>query len=211
MKRKLLATLLISAMVFSGCGSTSSPPSATPETPAVESSAPESAEEGSEYAVLDALGDVDVEKELFDVTITVPADFIGEATQADLDEGAKENGYKVKLNDDGSATFTMTKSQHREMLSGIAENLSQELSDMVGSEDFPTFTDISYNDDFTSFTVTTTSSELNLTESMSVLVFYSYGGMYNIFTGNSVDNIHVDFVNADTGDIISSSDSKDTE
>lgn len=36
-----------------------------------------------------------------------------------------------------------------------------------------------------------------------------YGGMYNVFNGTTVDNVHVDFVNADTGEIISSSDSKD--
>ena len=33
--------------------------------------------------------------------------------------------------------------------------------------------------------------------------------MYAIYAGNSVDNIHVDFVNADTGNIIESGDSKD--
>ena len=34
-----------------------------------------------------------------------------------------------------------------------------------------------------------------------------YGGMYNIFNGITVDNIQVDFVNAETGEIINSANS----
>ena len=63
--------------------------------------------------------------------------------------------------------------------------------------------------DFTSFTVTTTSTELSINESFSVMAFYMYGGMYNTFNGAPVDNAHVDFVNAESGEIINSSDSKD--
>ena len=50
-----------------------------------------------------------------------------------------------------------------------------------------------------------------MNESFSTMAFYMYGGMYNIFNGTEVDNIHVDFVNADSGEIISSSDSKNLE
>lgn len=78
---------------------------------------------------------------------------------------------------------------------------------MIGSEDYPNFTDIKVNSNFTEFTVTTKSTELNFKESFSVMEFYVYGGMYNIFTGKKADNIHVDFVNADSGEIISSADS----
>ena len=44
---------------------------------------------------------------------------------------------------------------------------------------------------------------------MSIIVFYMYGGMYAIFNGSDVGNIHVDFVNADSGEIINSADSSD--
>ena len=76
-------------------------------------------------------------------------------------------------------------------------------------EDYPNFTDIKTNSDFTNFTVTTTASELDLTDSVSVMAFYMYGGMYAIFNGNDSANIHVDFVNADSGEIIDSSDSSE--
>lgn len=80
---------------------------------------------------------------------------------------------------------------------------------MIGSDDYPNITDIKANSDFTNFTVTTTSTYLDLAESMSIIVFYMYGGMYAIFNGSDVDNIHVDFVNTDSGEIINSADSSD--
>ena len=103
----------------------------------------------------------------------------------------------------------MSKSQHKKMMQELADNINSTLSDMVGSEDYPNFTDIKANSDFTNFTVTTTSTELDLTDSISIMGFYMYGGMYAIFNGSDVGNIHVDFVNADSGEIINSADSSD--
>ena len=99
--------------------------------------------------------------------------------------------------------------RHKEMLSAFQEEINSALAEMVGSEDYPNITEVTANDDFTSFTVTTTSTELGMNESFSVMAFYMYGGMYGIFSGENVDNVHVDFVNAESGEIISSSDSKD--
>lgn len=81
---------------------------------------------------------------------------------------------------------------------------------MITSEDY-NFTSIETNEDFTNFKVATTSTELNMSESFSVMVFYIYGAMYNTFNEATVDNIHIDFVNAATGEIISSADSSELE
>lgn len=80
---------------------------------------------------------------------------------------------------------------------------------MSTSGDFPTITNVSANDDFTNFTVTVSADELGLAESMSVIGLYMYGGLYGIFSGQTPDNIHVDFVNADSGEVISSADSSE--
>ena len=48
-----------------------------------------------------------------------------------------------------------------------------------------------------------------MSESFSVMALYMYGGMYGIFSGEEVDNVHVDFKNADSGEIISSANSED--
>lgn len=46
---------------------------------------------------------------------------------------------------------------------------------------------------------------------MVVLNLYAEGGMYGIVSGNKPDNIHVDFVDEQTGNVFDQSDSKNME
>lgn len=158
---------------------------------------------------LEAMGDIKVDKDASDVTLTIPAEFVGEATQEELDAQAAPYGYKITKNDDGSATYVMTKEQHRELLSKMADDIRSSLSEYVGSEDYPNVTEVTANDNFTSYTITTKSTEPDSNESFLPMSLYMLSGMYHIFTGENVDNIHIDFINADTGETISSSDSSD--
>ncbi len=197
----LFLAFVMSASIFFGCGVKSEQESETIET---RKETDETADQ------IEAIGDINVDKGIFDVTLTIPADFAGDVTQEELDETAKENGYQsATLNSDGSVTYVMTKAQHKEMLSGIKESIDQTLNEMVGSEDYPNITAITANEDFTVFTVTTKNDEPDFAESLAVVGFYMYGGMYAVFSGDEVDNIHVDFINADTGEIISSADSSE--
>lgn len=209
MKKKIVTILLISSLVLTACGSSNQVQSSSaPSTQTAEETDTQGTE--NDISELNAIGDIDVDKNLFDVTITVPADLVGDTTQEELDAKAADSDiHSITLNDDGSATYVMSKSQHKKMMQELADNINSTLSDMVGSEDYPNFTDIKANSDFTNFTVTTTSTELDLTDSISIMGFYMYGGMYAIFNGSDVGNIHVDFVNADSGEIINSADSSD--
>ncbi len=155
-------------------------------------------------------GSFELEKNIFSVELTIPADFTESHTQAEWDNISDEMGYKsITLNPDGSVTYKMTKKQHEEIIEETRNSINSALQEMIGSEEYPNLTNISTNNDFTEFTVTTTSEELNLAESLSTLVFYLYGGMYNAFSGNAVDNISVTFINANTGSVISQANSKD--
>lgn len=213
MKKKLILLLLSTTLILSACGSsapTEETPSseATPETVVEESVIEETTDEGSDLSEIEAIGDVEVDEGLFEVELLIPADFVGEKTQEELDAIAAEAGYKsITLNEDGSATYVMTKKQHKEMMDEMSASLNESLAELIGSENYPNFTDIKASDDFTTFTITTKSVELDLNESFSVLAFYMYGGMYNAFNGTAVDNIHVEFINADSGEVISSADS----
>lgn len=221
MKKRVIAIILtftIGISALSGCGSKvgEEVPQAVTNTIAETEKGAESKIEESEQTSgdstenLEALGDIDVDKGLFNVTLTIPKDFIGEATQEDLDDLAKEKGIKsITLNDDGSATYVMSKAKHEEMISDVRKQINDSLQEMVGSETYPNITAISANDDFTNFTVTTKNKELDFAESLGVMTLYIYGGMYAVFSGEEVDNIHVEFVNADSGEVISSGDSKD--
>lgn len=208
MKNKIVLMILAVTLAISGCGSTSKPVST--ESASAESQNESDTDDSQvESSDLDALGDVEVEKELFDVTINIPSDYISATTQEELDEAVAELGCKATLNEDGSATYVMTKQQHKKLMDDMANNINTALNEMIESEDYPNITDVSANSDFTEFTVTTKNTEPDLSESLAVMGFYMYGGMYHIFDGTEVDNIHVDYVNADSGEVISSADSAD--
>ena len=215
MKRNLVSIILSVCLIFSltACGSSGAPEVAD-SAPSTEASTVEETSTAEENSLedLEAIGDVNVDENLFSVELTIPADFMDGSTQEELDATAKEKGFKsITLHEDGSATYVMTKAQHKEMMDEMSISINDSLSEMIGSEDYPNISEIVANDDFTKFTVTTSSTELSLTESFSVLSFYMYGGMYNIFNGTPVDNVQVDFVNADSGEIISSANSADME
>jgi hypothetical protein len=103
----------------------------------------------------------------------------------------------------------MTKGVHKEYMAYLKNEMDKSLNELIESADYPNFTNIKTNSDYTSFTVTTQSTSLDMNESFSVLLFYMYGGLYNSFNGTTPENIHIEFVNADSGTIIESSDSKD--
>lgn len=172
-----------------------------------DDNANEPKEENEDASELDDIGDIAVEENLFDVELTIPATYMEGQTQEDLNIISEASGYKsITLNADGSATYVMTKEQHKIMMDEMADSINSSLNEMF---DYPSFTEIKANDTFTEFTITTTSTELDMTESLSVMLFYMYGGMYNIFNGTEANNISVTFVNADTGEIISVSNSSD--
>ena len=110
---------------------------------------------------------------------------------------------------DGSATFIMSKEQHEIYMRETANSITNSLNELIGSEEYPNFTNIKANSNFTKFTITTTSQELDINESFSILVFAMYGGMYNVYNGTPIDNVYVEFVNADSGDVIYSINSSD--
>lgn len=145
------------------------------------------------------------ENEAFDVVLTIPKDFVGNATQEELDETAKEKGFEsITLNSDGSATYVMTKSQHEAIVKETADNIRKSLQEMVSSEDYPNVTSVTANDDFTRFTITTKNTTPDMTESFAAMSMYMYGGMYAVFSGQEAGTIYVDYVNASTGSVIRS-------
>ena len=127
-----------------------------------------------------------------------------------MDAICAEYGFKsILLNEDGSATYTMSKQQHQDLLEEYRAQINAGLTEMLNSEDYPTFTDIKSNDDFTEFTITTTSTELDMQESFSVIQFYLYGGLYAAFNGTPDSNISVTFINADSKEVIETANSSE--
>lgn len=136
---------------------------------------------------------------LFNVALTIPAEYVEGTTQKELNKQAKEGTFKsATLNKDGSVTYVMSKSQHKEMLNTLKDSIADELNKIPNSTDYPNVTKVEANDDYTKFTVTTASTELSFEEQFLSVQLYIYGGMYNAFN-NLSPVISVDYVNADSG------------
>lgn len=146
---------------------------------------------------------------LFNVALTIPAEYVEGTTQKELNKQAKEGAFKsATLNKDGSVTYVMSKSQHKEMLNTLKNSIADELNKIPNSTDYPNVTKVESNDDYTKFTVTTASTELSFEEQFLSIQLYIYGGMYNAFN-NLSPVISVDYVNADSGATIYSGKSSD--
>ena len=238
--RKVISFILCSSLCFSICscsyGKTTPPSEATSQaiseekTTASTEIATEDDSEATESITTEAilatsndstsdleddfetLGKVDVNKGVFNVTLTMPKEYMEDVTQEDLDESRKKKGYKsATLNEDGSVTFVMTKEQHNNLIDEIKKSLSDSVDELVTSGEYPAISKIDYNDDFTSYTVTTSNSEPDFSESLMVYILYSYGGMYGVYSGKRAENVHVDFVNEESKEIIASCDSKNLQ
>ena len=145
------------------------------------------------------------------VALTIPSDYVYGATQADLDKTAKELSYEsILLNEDGSATYTITKEQHATMLSDLATGINEKLAAIPGSDKYDDIASVEANEDFTSFKITLSTSSAEFNESMSVMVFKMYGIMYNAFNGVTDEVITIEFYNKN-GDLVASYDSTTTE
>ena len=125
MKKQLSLTL--AAIMLAGltaCG-TSTPAASSEATAPASSESEATAEEPSADSELDAtalsdIGSIDVDKGLFDVTITFPADFATDITQEEIDQQVADGKvHSGQINEDGSVTYVMSKDQHKAIVDGI--------------------------------------------------------------------------------------------
>lgn len=209
--KRLVCCLLSIALALSlcSCGGSNDSAKVTP-TPA-EATQQQTSEPDENKSGIEPIGDVKVDSGLFDVTLTIPAEFVGEdVTQEDLDKQAKENGYQsITLNDDGSATWVITKAQHKELMDDIRASIEESLAKMIGSEEYPSFVSIDTNDDFTQYKVVLNTESVGMMESIATLGFYMFSGMYHVFNGTEAGNINVQYISEATGDVIEEANSSE--
>lgn len=186
------------------------------EQPGQESSSAEgSAEQEDEWededaAELAALGKVETENGILTVSITIPAELVGETTQEDLDASKGELYQSAVLNDDGSVTYKMTKKQHRAMLEGLAEAADESAQELIDDNENYTIAAVTHNDDCTEFNVTLDGTEIGFGDYFATYAFFMNGLLYGQFSGNVPEHIIVNFYDPD-GNLIEAVDSADFE
>ena len=152
------------------------------------------------------------EPEAYDVIMHLPPEMAEEFTQEDLDQGIREGAFHdARFNDDGSLTFEVSKSQQKILLGSLSDGMLEGIQGMVGSEDFPNITKVEANEDFTHFTIITKSQELDEAEAMSYLVVCIVSAEYNYIAGRTDVTVIADYVNEESGKIITTFNSDDLE
>lgn len=146
------------------------------------------------------------------VTVVIPTVYEEVKTQKEADRIREKNGYKsVALEENGSLTIVMTKSQHDELIRDFRTSVDKGISEIIGAGGGSSIEKIEYNEDYSIFTVTVTEEEIGVIERQAADELIMYGALYHVYTGNDADRIRVDYVNAKSGEIIETADSGSLE
>lgn len=141
---------------------------------------------------------IQVDKKIINVEITIPASLLNLDGEEDTDieeitEEAKGKGIKeVKLNDDGSVTYTMSKDAHKELLEGMRNNITDSIEELIDDEDMASIKDIVPNKTFSEFEIVVNKEKFeNSFDGFGVLGLVFQSMFYQLFEGVEPDNYKV--------------------
>ncbi|MDZ5712617.1 hypothetical protein [Jeotgalibacillus haloalkalitolerans] len=190
MKKFSYLLLLISMLALAACSSEE-------DTSNGSGTAEDSKENKEEQSV-------EVDKGLLNVELTLPASMFEGQDIDQLIAEAKEDGAKdVTKNDDGSLTYKMSKSDHKEMMQEIEAGMEESLNELITGEDFVSIKDISHNDSFDEFTVTVEKEAFeNSFDGFGILTLGMTGMIYQVYDGEDIDSakVTVSIVDEATGE-----------
>jgi hypothetical protein len=152
---------------------------------------------------------VNVEKGLLNVEVTLPANFFEGETEEEIVAGAKEEGIsEAVVNEDGSVTYKMSKSKHKEMMKELEDGIVEMIKEVVESGDYPSIKEISYNKDFDEFDVKVDRAAYeNSLDGFAILGLIMGSSYYCAFDGVSPEEMKITFnvVDVNTGEVFETS------
>lgn len=138
---------------------------------------------------------VEVDKGLLNVEVTLPASmFEGEDVDASIAE-VEQEGVQATKNEDGSVTYKMSKSKHKEMMQELETGIIESVEDMKNNTDFVSIQEITYNKSFSEFTMVVDKEAYE--NSMDAFAIFGLGlsGMYyQLFNGAGEDDYRVNIM-----------------
>ena len=198
MKRTICTAMAL--LLLAGCSSTGSTSESTTPNTVNETVVPTEPTEQS----------LQVESAGNNVNITIPASFFdvmtefsgGESYTAESVIGDIQTNTdpNATINDDGSISFTTTQENLQLYLDSFKDELDNSIEEML-TDGSTNIEHVIYSDDLTDFNVNMKGTELNLYDSMTCIVFITYGLMYNTFAGNGDAEIFVNYIDPE-GNVI---------
>jgi hypothetical protein len=205
-----LAVLTVLALVAGACGASNdetaenAPPAAAQPAEAIAPSDPDDGE-SEDLSELEAIGDIEVDRGLLSVEITIPASLAGEADIDGLVSEFSAEGIDVsdaRRNPDGSITYKMSRGDHRRLLTSLRDSFVESFDE--AAEDFDSVQSITFNDELTRFRITVNRAAFeNSFDGFVVFLPLFAAGIYAAFDGRDPEGmrIDIDYVDAATGQV----------
>lgn len=136
---------------------------------------------------------INVDKGLLDVKITLPKSFVDDSETAELTDEQKSQGFKsIKKNEDGSVTYTISKSAHKSLMEEMKKTTSDELKKMATDGTYSSIKEVTFNDNFSKITLLVDEEKFNNSfDGLATLAVGMSGMMYQIFDGTEASKISV--------------------
>lgn len=146
-----------------------------------------------------------VDENLLTVDITIPASMFSEEnpatdklTQKQIDYGFKS----AKINDDGSVTYTMSKSAFNKYKKDLKANTESYLNSL--NKDFPSVTSVEFNDDFSEIKINVNRTEYkNNMDFMCITAAGLNANFYQAYTNEKIIT-NISTIDDSTGEVIDS-------
>lgn len=141
---------LLLVLVLAGCSSSGG----NAEVAANASAEGDASASGTEESADGEQQGIEVDKNLTNVEITLPAAYFENQDIDAVIASAKEDGVaEATKNADGSVTYKMTKSVHKKMMAEMESGIKDALAEMTNGENFASIKNIEHNDSFSEFTL----------------------------------------------------------
>lgn len=189
--------LTVVAVLAAACspGSNGQTADTTVDTPGVD----------TDRSELDALGDVNVDRGLLTVTITVPADLAEDGDVSRLIDEFSDRGINVSdvtRNPDGSITYRIPRGDYRRLMQELAADFTTSLDEAAA--DFDSVDRLTANADFTRYRLVVDRDRFeNSFDGFIVFLPLFVSGLYAIFDGRDPQqlDVTVDLVDRASGGV----------
>ena len=216
----LTAAALIATLTACGGGGAASASSSSASSEAASTEATSAA---------DSNGQMEIDKKLLTVEITLPASMFSDGTDTEDENESAEVGLEAgetedktpeeyceemrgedgvidaHTNADGSVTLIMTKAKHKELMDEMKASIEESLAEGRAENNFPSIKEELYNDDLTEFIIKVNREQFEGSfDAFSALQYGFAGCYYQIFDGVKEPKVYIEYVDVDTGEQISS-------
>ena len=149
---------------------------------------------------------IEVDEGLLNVEVTLPVSYVDGQTPEEIKANADKMGYSdCTIHEDGSVTYKMSKSKHKEVLDSFKKSFDESIAESIATED-GVVKEIKYNDNLSNIDVYLDKARYNEWNSFSVFGYYTFGSYYQVFAGSDAKEIDVkvNIIDAETKETIDS-------